>query len=340
MTTVLQPSGTSDGSRLNALRAWLRPRFADVELEPVSADASFRRYFRFRHGGESFVVMDAPPRQEDSRPFVDIAGRLAACGVHVPTVLASDFDQGFLLLSDLGDASYLHALNGDNAGELFADAIDTLIRMQAAADDRGLPVYDHDRLLQELRLFPEWFLHRHLGIELDSDETTALEGIFTALIERALGQARVFVHRDYMPRNLMVSRPNPGVLDFQDAVSGPIAYDVICLFKDAFVSWPQARVDEWLQQYWQQARAQGLPVPADRGDFRIDLDWMGLQRHLKVLGIFARIRHRDGKPHYLVDAPRFVEYIMQVVPHYPVLTPLGRLFEQRVLPAMAATTGD
>ena len=328
-------AGVAD-QRLAALRDWLRPRFGEVDLQPASADASFRRYLRFAHAGESFVVMDAPPDREDSRPFVDIAGRLADCGVHVPAILAIDYDQGFLLLSDLGDQVYLQALNETSAGPLFADAVTTLIRMQAGADDRGLPVYDHDLLLRELNLFSDWYIKRHLGIELTGRETAALDGMFQLLIERALKQPRVFVHRDYMPRNLMVSDPNPGVLDFQDAVSGPVSYDIICLFKDAFISWSEARVKQWLQDYWHQALAQGLPVPRDWDSFQADLDWMGLQRHLKVLGIFARIRYRDGKPHYLADTPRFVEYVMQVVPRYPELAPLQRLFEERILPVTGA----
>lgn len=329
-------TASSDDQRLTELRAWLYPRFGDVGLLPASTDASFRRYFRFHHDGDSFVVMDAPPGQEDSRPFVDIAGRLGAAGIHVPDILAADLDQGFLLLSDLGDSVYLQALNETNAASLLGDAITSLLTMQASADDRGLPIYDRDRLLQELRLFPDWYLHRHLQIELGTDEAALLDDMFAALIERALQQPRVFVHRDYMPRNLMVSRPNPGVLDFQDAVSGPISYDPVCLFKDAFISWPQSRVTAWLQDYWHQARARGLPVPPAWEEFQVDLDWMGLQRHLKVLGIFARICYRDGKPHYLADAPRFIGYIMEVLPHYPQLAPLRHLFEQRVLPATAA----
>jgi len=336
MTASTDDRNSPDDQRLTDLRAWLSPRFEDVDLLPASTDASFRRYFRFRHDGDSFVVMDAPPGQEDSRPFVDIAGRLAAAGIHVPDILAADLDQGFLLLSDLGDSVYLQAPNETNAASLLGDAITSLLAMQASADDRGLPIYDHDRLLRELRLFPDWYLQRHLQIEFGADEAALLDDVFGFLIERALQQSRVFVHRDYMPRNLMVSCPNPGVLDFQDAVSGPISYDPVCLFKDAFISWPQSRVTAWLQDYWHQARARGLPVPPEWEDFQVDLDWMGLQRHLKVLGIFARICYRDGKPHYLADAPRFIGYIMEVLPHYPQLAPLRHLFEQRVLPATAA----
>lgn len=340
MTTARDETTPSADARLDELRAWLEPHFGDIQLQPASADASFRRYFRIHHGDQSYIVMDAPPEQEDSRPFVDIAARLAAAGLHVPTVLAQDLDRGFLLLSDLGGTSYLQALDEANADELFADAIEALITMQLGAEVRGLPLYDHALLMQELRLFPDWFLESHLDITLSAAETAALETIFTELVDRALDQRRVFVHRDYMPRNLMVSRPNPGILDFQDAVAGPVSYDAICLFKDAFISWPQTRVAGWLAQYWQQARMRGVPVPADWQAFQMDLDWMGVQRHLKVLGIFARICHRDGKPHYLADTPRFVEYVMQVIPQYPVLAPLGQLFEERVKPAMSARAAN
>ena len=341
MTAMASDETTpSADARLDELRAWLEPQFGNIQLQPASADASFRRYFRIHHGDQTRIVMDAPPEQEDSRPFVDIAARLAAAGLHVPTVLVQDLERGFLLLSDLGDTPYLHALQEDNADELFADAIEALITMQVGTEVRGLPSYDHELLMRELRLFPEWFLERHLNIELSAAETAALETILTGLVDRALDQARVFVHRDYMPRNLMVSRPNPGILDFQDAVAGPVSYDAICLFKDAFISWPQTQVDDWLARYWRQARARGVPVPDDWQTFRIDLDWMGLQRHLKVLGIFARICHRDGKPHYLADAPRFIDYVMEVVPQYPALAPLGQLFEERVRPALSRVAGN
>lgn len=285
------------------------------------------------------MVMDAPPEHEDCRPFIDIARRLAACGVHVPEILDSDPAQGFLWLSDLGRHSYLDVLNTDNADALYADAIDALLRIQTHADTRGLPVYDSERLLQELQLFPDWYLSRHLDVELSAAEQSDLESVFGLLIESALVQPRVFVHRDYMPRNLMVATPNPGIIDFQDAVSGPITYDVISLFKDAFVSWPQTRISDWIRRYWAAARSQGLPVAEDLAKFQTELDWMGLQRHLKVLGIFARIRYRDGKPHYLEDAPRFVRYILDVVARYPELSALRELFLHRVQQAAARIGG-
>ncbi|MCS3904201.1 aminoglycoside/choline kinase family phosphotransferase [Methylohalomonas lacus] len=320
--------------RLAALHDWLAPRFGIVTLEPASSDASFRRYFRFHQGGRSYVVMDAPPEHEDCRPFVDIAARLQRAGLHVPGILAADLERGFLLLGDLGTTVYLAVLNEANADALFADAIAALVTMQADADASGLPAYDRALLLRELNLFVDWYLGRHLQIELDAAEAADLAAVFEALITRAQAQAQVFVHRDYMPRNLMVSQPNPGVLDFQDAVVGPVSYDPVCLFRDAFISWPAARVSDWLHEYWQQGRARGVPLPPRFADFQVDVDWMGVQRHLKVLGIFARIRHRDGKPQYLEDAPRFFEYILQVAPRYPELAPLAALFAKRILPAV------
>lgn len=320
--------------RLAALRDWIAPWFGCIELLPASADASFRRYFRIHSGGDSFIVMDAPPEREHCRPFIDIAGRLAQSGIHVPRILATDLEQGFLLLSDLGETAYLEVLEEVNADDLYADALAALIRMQALTETVGLPVYDDGRLMQELQLFPDWYLERHLGITLTPAETETLAAVFGTLVARARAQSQVFVHRDYMPRNLMLSVPNPGVLDFQDAAIGPISYDVISLFKDAFISWPEDRVDAWIAEYWQQARRWGLPVPGDLHEFRTDLDWMGLQRHLKVLGIFARIWHRDGKPHYVRDAPRFVRYVMPVADRYAGLKPLAELFRRHILPTL------
>lgn len=331
-STVAKPP---DDARLDTLHAWVRARCDSViDITPVSTDASFRRYFRVHCPDRTCIVMDAPPAQEDCRPFIDVAARLAACDVHVPEILESDLDLGFLLLSDLGRQSYLDTLTAENAEALYADAMATLVRFQARADVTGLPVYDADRLRQELQLFPDWYLGRHLGSELDPVARSDLDAVFDRLIEHALAQPRVFVHRDYMPRNLMVTQPNPGVIDFQDAVLGPISYDVVSLLKDAFISWPEQRVTDWIGGYWRTAREQGLPLPDSLADFLADCDWMGLQRHLKVLGIFARIRYRDGKPHYLADAPRFVNYIMTTAARYPELASLTDLFRARVLPSL------
>ena len=297
-------------------------------LAPASADASFRRYFRVTLADASLIVMDAPPEQEDCRPFVHVAGLMATAGLNVPAVLAQDLTQGFLLLSDLGSTTYLAALNEDNADVLFSDAIDALIRWQLASREGVLPAYDEALLRRELDLFPEWYVRRHLGIELDALQRESLEAVFRLILSNNLAQPSTFVHRDYMPRNLMLTDPNPGVLDFQDAVYGPVTYDVASLFKDAFVSWEEKRVLDWTIRYWERARRAGLPVNSDFGEFYRDFEWMGLQRHLKVLGIFARICHRDGKPAYVKDTPRFLRYVRAVAGRYASLSPLLRLLDQ------------
>ncbi len=297
-------------------------------LSPASADASFRRYFRVKLAAESFIVMDAPPEHEDCRPFVRVAGLMAGAGLHVPAVLAQDIQRGFLLLSDLGSTTYLAALDENNADALFLDAIDALIRWQLASRENVLPPYDEALLRRELALFPDWYVNRHLGVTLDASQGHALDSIFADIIASNLSQPRSYVHRDYMPRNLMVSNPNPGVLDFQDAVYGPITYDVASLFKDAFISWEEQRVLDWTIRYWERARRAGLPVNADFGEFYRDFEWMGLQRHLKVLGIFARICHRDGKPAYVKDTPRFIGYVRAVANRYSRLSPLLHLLDQ------------
>lgn len=302
---------------------------ADFAL--ASADASFRRYFRIRDGGRSWIVMDAPPQHEDCKPFVRIAALMRDAGVHVPAVLAQDLEQGYLLLSDLGTQIFLEVMAPDNAGYLFEAAIDALILWQRASRPGVLPEYDEALLRRELNLFPDWYLGRHFGIQLSGSERESLETVFARLVAEALAQPKVYVHRDYMPRNLMISQPNPGVLDFQDAVYGPLAYDPICLFKDAFHSWPAELVEWGLRRYHQRATAAGLAVPP-WPQFRRDCDWIGLQRHLKVIGIFARLTHRDGKARYVADTPRFVRYVMEVLPQYPELAPLRALFERYVLP--------
>jgi len=294
-------------------------------LTPASSDASFRRYFRWEGAGRSLILMDAPPPQEDCHPFVKVAGLLAEVGVHVPRILAADLDQGFLLLSDLGRQTYLDVINADNAEPLFEDALQALLALQKLPLTAPLPSYDEVLLRREVQLFPDWYVQRHLGIELSGEQLAAWQRTCTLLIDSALAQPQVLVHRDFMPRNLMLSEPNPGVLDFQDAVYGPVTYDVTCLFKDAFLSWPEAQVRGWLERYWQQARAAGIAVQAELEDFLRASDLMGVQRHLKVIGIFARICHRDGKPKYLGDVPRFFRYIEAVVARRPELAELGEL---------------
>jgi N-acetylmuramate 1-kinase len=316
--------------RLAELTRWLGTRLPGVSfaLDVASADASFRRYFRVVAGGRSWIAMDAPPERENCRPFVRVAGMLRAAGVNAPEVIAQDLDRGFLLLTDLGSTTYLAALDDANAPSLFSDAIAALIKWQLASRPDALPPYDGTLLRRECDLFPDWYIARHLGITLDVGERKELDAILALIIARNLTQPAVFVHRDYMPRNLMVSDPNPGILDFQDAVYGPITYDIVSLFKDAFVSWDEERVLDWTIRYWHEARRAGLPVSADFGAFYRDFEWMGLQRHLKVLGIFSRIRYRDGKPGYVEDTPRFVSYAQNVCERYRELAPLARLFDR------------
>ncbi|WP_111655792.1 aminoglycoside phosphotransferase family protein [Isoalcanivorax indicus] len=312
-------------TRFQALCAWAGAALGEpVAPVPASADASFRRYFRCQVAGRSVILMDAPPAQEDSAPFVDIAGRLTRAGVPVPEILALDLSRGFMALSDLGRETWLTALTPENADAWFSQALDTLITLQQA-DTGGLPVYDDALLRRELALFPDWYLGRHLHAADDPRLMSVLTTLNDQLVEAALAQRQVFVHRDYMPRNLMVSTPNPGVLDFQDAVRGPVSYDPVCLFRDAFISWPESRVLGWLADYHGRALSAGLPVPAERDAFLRDADLMGAQRHLKVIGIFARIRYRDGKPRYLDDAPRFFAYLQAVATRHPELEALRRL---------------
>ena len=274
--------------------------------------------------------MDAPPAQEDCRPFVHVAGLLASAGLNAPRIEAQDLAQGFLLLTDLGNTTYLAAMNADPnlAGKLFDDATTALVRWQRASRPDVLPPYDTALLRRELDLFPDWYVARHLGIELTSAQKAVLERTFALVIAANLAQPQAFVHRDYMPRNLMVCDPNPGILDFQDAVYGPITYDVASLFRDAFVSWDEENVLDWAVRYWEKARQAGLPVPADFAAFYRDFEWMGLQRHLKVLGIFARLKYRDGKSGYLEDTPRFVAYVRAVAARYVALQPLLLLFDE------------
>jgi len=316
--------------RIRALDAWLRTALAGVEfrLEAASADASFRRYFRVFLPDRTLIAMDAPPDREDSRPFVHVARLLREAGLNAPQVLAQDLASGFLLLTDLGTRSYLAALREGDADRLFGDATTALVRWQAATRPGELPEYDEALLRRELALFPEWYLGRHLGLELSAPQRESLEAVFRAILAVNLAEPRVYVHRDYMPRNLMVTEPNPGILDFQDAVHGPISYDVASLFRDAFVSWEEERVLDGTIRYWEKARRAGLPVHADFAEFWRDVEWMGLQRHLKVLGIFARLHHRDGKTGYVEDTPRFLGYVRHAVGRYRELAALGRLLDE------------
>jgi len=317
--------------RLSALEAWLRESLpgATFHLEPASADASFRRYFRvFLDEGRTLIAMDAPPEREDSAPFVRIARLFREAGLNAPEVLAQSLARGFLLLTDLGTRQYIAALRAENFDALMGDATTALVKWQLATQPGVLPPYDEALLRRELALFPDWYVARHLGIELSNAQRESLEGVFRAVLARNLSEPRVFVHRDFMPRNLMVASPNPGILDFQDAVHGPISYDIACLYRDAFLSWDEETVLDGTIRYWEKARAAKLPVPADFGEFWRDVEWMGLQRHLKVLGIFARLAHRDGKAGYVEDTPRFLGYVRHAVSRYDELAPLGRLLDE------------
>jgi len=317
--------------RLEALTGWLHEQLPGrhLDIQPASADASFRRYFRVTlEDGSTHVAMDAPPPNEDCRPFLAVRALFETAGAHVPALRAQDVERGFLLLSDLGSTTYLDVLDSENAPALYFDALDSLIRIQKASRPDVLPLYDRDRLLAEMELFPVWYVGRHLKAELDAKEADALYEVFDRILDVNLAEPLVFVHRDFHSRNLMVTLPNPGVIDFQDAVYGPISYDLVSLFKDAYIDWEEDQVLDWLIRYWQGARRAGLPVRADFADFHRDYEFMGVQRHLKVLGIFARLYHRDGKDGYLKDLPRVMKYLLQTSQRYRDLAPLARLLQR------------
>ncbi len=332
----------SPDPRLDALRDWLN-RHADRlglvpdSLTPVSGDASFRRYFRLQAASGTLIAMDAPPPHEDCVPFVRIAGLLALGGLHVPDILAQDIGQGFLLLSDLGDLTFYEALRDglahdeDALQQHYRGALRALVALQQCpAGD--LPSYDGPRLLEELSVFPQWYLRTHLGHTPDAAAQAALADVFTQLAQRAAAQPRVLVHRDFHSPNLMIGTDTPdsapGVIDFQDALNGPISYDIASLAMDARTTWDEARQLDWAIRYWEYARAAGLPVPDDFARFHVDYEWMGLQRNLRILGVFARLSHRDGKHHYLDHMPRVQAYVRQVAGRYAAFRPLLRLLDQ------------
>ncbi|MDO4638186.1 MAG: phosphotransferase [Lautropia sp.] len=340
------PAASGHDSRLTDLKSWLTSlpiaRALDIDsLMPASSDASFRRYFRlqadasalraasFAETENTLIVMDAPPPQEDCRPFVHAAQVFGAAGMTVPTVHATDLTRGFLLLGDLGQQTYQSQLDQHSAPRLYAAASEALVRLQTASRTGVFPDYDRALLMRELMLYPEWYVAHHKGITLtEQQHQTLMEG-FERILTRVLAQPRGYVHRDYHSRNLMVLAPPrlPGVLDFQDAVYGPLTYDLVSLWRDAYISWDEEQVLDGCIRHWERARAAGLPVPADFSDFYRDIEWMGLQRHLKVLGIFARLYHRDGKPAYLQDIPRVARYVHAALRRYDELAPLCRLFE-------------
>jgi N-acetylmuramate 1-kinase len=344
----------ADQSRAAAFAHWLQAvapahGLKTNTLRSASADASFRRYFRIdaersaqnvAQGDTSFIVMDAPPPLEDVRPFISVAALLQGAGLNAPRVVEQDLHHGFLLLTDLGSQLYLGALqlavaSGDTKAidALMRDATAALIQWQVRADASSLPPYDDALLRRELALFPEWCVARELGVTWSAQEQAVWQSTCDLLVQSALAQPTVAVHRDYMPRNLMVCARDasgagtPGILDFQDAVRGPISYDLACLLRDAFISWEEDQELDWAVRYWQAARKSGLPMPDDFGEFWRQVEWMGLQRHLKVLGIFCRLKHRDGKPKYCEDLPRFFAYAHKVAARYNALRPFSRLLE-------------
>lgn len=337
MTTPPVSTATPD-ARLTALSQWVVHELADrhCDIRPASADASFRRYFRVRlANGQSYIVMDAPPDKEDSRPYIEVARRFRALGLNVPEVLAQDLAQGFLLITDLGAQSYLEALNDESVERLYDDALGALVVLQAGifTDSSFLPPYNEALLQREMELFREWYLGRHLGLTLSSTQHAILDRSFAALTESALAQPQVWVHRDYHSRNLMVHPGhNPGILDFQDAVRGPATYDLVSLLRDCYIAWPRARVEEWAKGYRALALQSGVPVCDDEALFLRWFDLMGVQRHLKAIGIFARLNHRDGKPGYLNDIPRTLGYVLEVSARYPVLQPLQQMLQQLGVP--------
>ncbi len=332
-STAFETSAAHD-VRQDLVRAWVAsvlgtPAFA---IAPASADASFRRYFRVTpeaswRGQSTLIAMDAPPPMEDCRPFVHVARLLGEAGLHAPRVLAEDLGHGLLLLTDLGDRTYLAALDPASAAGLYSDAIDALIRWQRATREGELPIYDEALLARELSLFPDWYVGRHLGVAPSPAHSATLAAAFRQILENNLGQARVYVHRDYHSRNLMVAAPNPGVLDFQDAVIGPITYDLVSLLRDAYIAWDEERQIDWAVRYWERARNARLPVGDDFAAFWRDFEWMGVQRQLKVLGIFARLHHRDGKAAYVGDMPRVMAYLRAACARYRALEPLLHLLD-------------
>ena len=317
--------------------AWTRAALgdADARIERASTDAGFRSYWRTHGAGPSRIVMDSPPDLEDVRPWLRAHDILEAGGVRVPRVLARDVDAGFLLLEDLGGPTMAQVMDDANSDAHVDGAIDQLLRLQSIALPADTVVFGEALLQRDAGLFDEWYLRRHLGIELDCADAERLRLVQRRLMDNALAQARVPTHRDYMPRNLMPVADGPAVLDFQDMVVGPIAYDAVSLLRDAFLSWPEDRVVGWLRRYHARAAVAGLPVP-DLASFLRDADWLGVQRHLKILGIFARLHHRDGKSRYIADAPRFIAYLDAIVPKYPELAPLGDLLERTIKPAIAS----
>lgn len=325
-------------SRLEKLTHWIHQTKPNAKLEPASADASFRRYFRVSEESQTWIAMDAPPDKETLQPFIDVGDRLTSVSVNAPTLYQSDLAQGFLLMDDLGSTPYLSQLNSETADSLYGDAFDALVKIQTA-DTVGLPLYDESLLDNELQLMPLWFLQKHLGIELSVSEKANLEKMFSFLIKMSMDQPQVFVHRDYHSRNLMVTNEdNPGVIDYQDAVLGPICYDLVSLLRDCYIAWPEHRIDDWVDGFRLMAVEAGLlSVDVNQAQFKRWFDLIGLQRHIKVLGIFARLSHRDGKAAYLDDLPLTLSYVLSVAARYDEMASLVALFEKYDIPQRIGT---
>lgn len=327
--------------RLDLLKNWLHSLQNNYQLKldtlrPASSDASFRRYFRIDTHDGTLIIMDAPPAHEDCKPFIDIAQRLSAVGLNTPHILEQDLEKGFLILNDLGNLTYYQRLQSEISDQelqsIYRDALAAMVDMQKA-DTTGLPIYDKPRLLTELGLFNEWYVQQYHQTTLSDKEKTQLDAIFELLVQHNDKQAKVFVHRDYHSPNLMLCNPtlhgkNPGVIDFQDAVLGPISYDVVSLVMDARTTWEEPQQLDWAIRYWEMARAANLPVPADFADFHVDYEYMGLQRNLRILGVFARLAIRDNKKHYLDHMPRVNGYVRQVANRYIAFKPLLNILDR------------
>jgi aminoglycoside/choline kinase family phosphotransferase len=331
------PVSTASDARLTQLSAWLEA-LGLVQVEsrrPASSDASFRRYFRLdvlpalrARLGDTLIAMDAPPERENVPAFIHVDGLLLAAGVTVPAIVARDVPNGFLLLSDLGTTTYLQRLNADNAPFMYSDAVDALIKFQLHSQPGVLPDFDRAFVLREMNLFPEWFVGKHLGVTISAAQTAQLNAVFEAITANVLAQQQVYMHRDFHSRNLMfMDQGNPGVLDFQDAVFGPVTYDLASLLRDAYIQWDEEIVLDWVVRYWQRAKQVGLPVNPDIDAFYRDFEFMALQRHLKILGIFCRLNYRDGKPIYMGDLPTVLDYVRKTANRYTVLKPLLRLLD-------------
>lgn len=332
-----------DRDRLEQLHAWLRHVLGrrDYHMTAASSDASFRRYYRVRYGETRYIAMDAPPDKEDCRPYITVAGAFAGAGLNVPRVLQADVEQGFLLITDLGERTYLQALTETNGPRLYDDALDALCMLQTrGVGDDVFPDYSHALLMSEMALFRDWYLVRHLAIDVDEETGRTLDRTFAFLADAALAQPRVWVHRDYHSRNLMVTETaNPGILDFQDAVIGPVTYDLVSLLRDCYIRWPQPQVDAWRSAYYGRIRRAGvLSGQVTLEQFRVWFDLMGVQRHLKAIGIFARLNHRDAKPGYLNDIPRVLTYIQEICRRYPSLGELDEVVRRRVIPRMESAS--